>query len=497
MAVNAPPNGQILQNATVNAQVIRQLFAATIAASGGIVDAGGYAVTQNGTPNMSVNVAAGRAWIPGNQVGNISGFLFNTQGQYFALNDAVVNVAVAASNPTNPRIDLVVLQVLDAQYTGSTNLAQLAVITGTAAATPVAPAAPSNSLVLAQVAVAALATSIVNANLTDVRVYSAPLASQAAQGRKNALINAVGFPINQRGAATYSASGYTVDRWLFTLGTGAAGSIQQVAQTPGQNVAGYSPYQLNWNRSAAGTENSTLEQRIEGVSTFAGQTVTMSIVCGTGGGSVDFVPSLVQNFGIGGAPSASVTTTGPVLTATAAVQTLTATFAVPTISGKTLGTTLGADFLSALISRTFNSTNGATGTLVIFAIQVELGSAATALEVPPVAETQAECLRFYTRQLSVSTGDWVGAGVFNATTNVSVHWQWPTKMRAQPVCTSSGAGVLSALGSASFVGSANSFTGTNPWGTNINITVTGATAGQGAHGFLNAIGAWIDASAEL
>jgi len=46
------------------------------------------------------------------------------------------------------------------------------VVTGTAAASPVAPATPANSIALAQVLVGTSVTSILNANITDVRVQT-------------------------------------------------------------------------------------------------------------------------------------------------------------------------------------------------------------------------------------------------------------------------------------------------------------------------------------
>jgi hypothetical protein len=79
-------------------------------------------------------------------------------------------VAVAAANATNPRIDLIVARVYDTAVgdTGPSRWA-LEAVTGTAAPSPAAPAAPTNSVALAQVSVAAAATSVVNAGITDVR----------------------------------------------------------------------------------------------------------------------------------------------------------------------------------------------------------------------------------------------------------------------------------------------------------------------------------------
>lgn len=127
----------------------------------GIVGPSDLAVTQNGTPNMSVNVAAGKAFIDGTENAN--------QGAYLAVNDATVNLAISASSPTNPRKDLVVAKVQDAEWSGATNSWSLAVVTGTPAASPAEPAVPANAVVLALVDVAANATSITNANITDRR----------------------------------------------------------------------------------------------------------------------------------------------------------------------------------------------------------------------------------------------------------------------------------------------------------------------------------------
>lgn len=132
----------------------------------GIIGSGDLAVTQNGTPNMSVNVAAGGAFIRGTQS--------TVQGAYHLANDASVNVAISAADATNPRRDLVIAQVRDAYYSGSTKDARITVVTGTPAASPSDPSLSSypNALVLARVAVAATVTSITTANITDLRTYA-------------------------------------------------------------------------------------------------------------------------------------------------------------------------------------------------------------------------------------------------------------------------------------------------------------------------------------
>jgi hypothetical protein len=113
------------------------------------------------TPDMSVDVLSGHAWIDGTESAS--------QGTYHGYNDATRNLAVAASDATNPRKDLVVARVRDAQYSGATNAWALEVVTGTAAPSPTEPAVPANAVVLALVDVAAGASSVTNANITDRR----------------------------------------------------------------------------------------------------------------------------------------------------------------------------------------------------------------------------------------------------------------------------------------------------------------------------------------
>ncbi len=126
-----------------------------------------FKVQQAGSPNMSVDVFNGIAYIPASEG--------SKQGTYVAVNDATVNKTIATSDPTNPRIDIVVLKVQDAFYSGVTNSWSIAVVTGTPAGSPSPPAAPANSMTIAHVAVAANATSIVNANITDKRYYATSL----------------------------------------------------------------------------------------------------------------------------------------------------------------------------------------------------------------------------------------------------------------------------------------------------------------------------------
>jgi hypothetical protein len=114
--------------------------------------------------NMTVTVDSGWCVIAGTEVTN--------QGYYECYNDAGKIVTVPASDPTFGRIDLIVAQVLDAQYSGTQNLFQIIDVPGIPSATPAVPATPKNSIVLAHVAVAALANTLNYSTLTDERVFT-------------------------------------------------------------------------------------------------------------------------------------------------------------------------------------------------------------------------------------------------------------------------------------------------------------------------------------
>ena len=173
MAMRTPPSWlQAGSHTAENDRLNTQGLVNTAGVSAGTND---LLVTQSGTPAMTVSVAAGWGWVLGTTT--------STQGMYSTYNDAATTLTVTTANPTNPRIDIVCMSVRDAAYTGASNDVILQVVAGTAAASPTVPATPASSIVLAQIAVAAGATSIVNANITDVRTRAKtalPISTTAA-----------------------------------------------------------------------------------------------------------------------------------------------------------------------------------------------------------------------------------------------------------------------------------------------------------------------------
>lgn len=159
------------------AEETRRSLGAVLGLRGGIIGPDDLAVTQNGTPNMSVDVAGGQVVIPGTEA--------TYQGFYICENRGNTDVTIGTADSTNPRRDLVIARVRDSGYSGIADGFDITVVTGSAAASPVDPAVPDNCWVLARVSVAAGATSITNANITDLRTGATGYTSQ--NGRASAL----------------------------------------------------------------------------------------------------------------------------------------------------------------------------------------------------------------------------------------------------------------------------------------------------------------------
>lgn len=157
----------------------RRFWTATL--QEGVLSGGSYQVIQRAAgANMTVDVAS--------SVGDgaiVQGDSVTAQGAYFVPPTAAnVNVDIAAADATNPRNDLVVLEVKDDQHdAGGLNLARVRVITGTPNASAAignapgangTPALPSSCLLLAVVNVTAGLASVVTARISDRRAVANP-----------------------------------------------------------------------------------------------------------------------------------------------------------------------------------------------------------------------------------------------------------------------------------------------------------------------------------
>lgn len=133
---------------------------------------GGHGVFGDGMAvsagaGTSVNVALGVAAVRGTQQSD--------QGVYITSNDASFNVAISAADATNPRKDLIVTRVKDAEFAIAGDTGPIEVVTGTPTGGLTAgnatgrPTPPENALVLAEVYVPAAAASSASYTITDLR----------------------------------------------------------------------------------------------------------------------------------------------------------------------------------------------------------------------------------------------------------------------------------------------------------------------------------------
>ena len=154
----------VLDSEDHTAEEFRHMIRSVTRGAQGPIDANDLVVDEASTPDMSVDVAAGECLIVGTESVD--------QNTYLCHNPSSVNLAIAAADATNDRYDIVIAKVEDSAYSGATDAWSLAVVTGTPAATPADPALPDNHIPLARVEVAALAASIVDADITSLRVFA-------------------------------------------------------------------------------------------------------------------------------------------------------------------------------------------------------------------------------------------------------------------------------------------------------------------------------------
>jgi hypothetical protein len=279
---------------------------------------------------------------------------------------------------------------------------------------------------------------------TDAEVTSA-ISAQNMAG-KNKIING-DFGIWQRGTSfSNPATGsFQADRWSVVWnGTGATRTISRQTFVAGNVIPGYEfNYFYRFAQSVAGTGASynLFQNRIEDVTTYAGQTVTISFWAKAAANTNLAQLNLEQDFGTGGSPSATISnsiSTGTI-TITTSWQRFSYTTTVPSISGKTIGTTTPG-YLGFRVWVPINE----TFTLDFVGFQIEAGSTATnfTTSTGTIQGELAACQRYYQTsfdlgQTPAHNGSYYGEmtlscvnGGFNTNSYGAI--LFPTKMRNAP-----------------------------------------------------------------
>jgi hypothetical protein len=219
-------------------------------------------------------------------------------------------------------------------------------------------------------------------------------------GSGNAIINGA-FEINQRGFTSTTAGGYGFDRWLTSI-VGGTVTYSSQAFTPGTAPeAGYEASnfaRIVTSGQSAADDFAILRQFIEGVRTFANQTVTVSFWARAGSGTPGIYVDLSQVFGSGGSEALNIFAGQATLNTTFTRYSFTVN--VPTISGKTIGPNdhLRVNFFLSAGSNIRASALGIqNNTFDIWGVQVEAGSVATPFRrnANSLQGELAACQRYY------------------------------------------------------------------------------------------------------
>jgi hypothetical protein len=212
-------------------------------------------------------------------------------------------------------------------------------------------------------------------NILDgvVRTTSQINASSADMNAENRIING-DFGLWQRGTS-FTTLVYGADRWINGLVGGTVTQSRQafaLGDALGSTQPAFFLRQTISGQTLASQYANTV-QRIEGVRTYAGQTVTVLGWAKRSSGTGNMAVEASQSFGSGGSPSAAVTGISPTtVTLTGSWAPFAIVMAVPSVSGKTLGTD-NNDHLSLNFWTSAGSDwNARTNSLGLQAIGVDL-----------------------------------------------------------------------------------------------------------------------------
>jgi hypothetical protein len=237
------------------------------------------------------------------------------------------------------------------------------------------------------------------------------------------------FNVAQRGAGPFTANGaYTLDRWQLNLGAGTAsvaafGLIDADRTAIGDEQVSTALRNV-FTGNAAG--DGYMIHKVENVSRLSGKTVTLSLWARSGV-ALKLGLNLAQVFGTGGSPSAPVWATAVAASVTPTWTRYSATFALPSAAGKTFGTN-GDSSTWVTLWYSAGTTNNAlsgnigvqSGTIDVWGVQLEIGSAATPLEKPDPRYDLANAQRFYQTGQIISAANVAAGGAFYASAYFAV-----------------------------------------------------------------------------
>jgi hypothetical protein len=256
---------------------------------------------------------------------------------------------------------------------------------------------------------------------------------------ENRIINGA-FDFWQRGTSSTSAGYVAADRWRNELSGGTVTMSRQsftVGDTLGSNNPTFFLRQTVSGQTLA-SQLAAVRQPIEGVRSYAGQTITILGWARRSSGSGNMAVEMAQNFGTGGSPSAEVTAIGVTTVAlTGSYAPFAVTISVPSVAGKTLGSSgndrLDINFWSSAGSD-YNARTNSLGIQTIgvdlWGIHIKVGTHTTAAtdlyKQPELGPELERCQRYFEPSQFILATSTLGGGVaLNS-------GQWAVKKRGTP-----------------------------------------------------------------
>lgn len=226
---------------------------------------------------------------------------------------------------------------------------------------------------------------------------------------------------------SFTADGVGPNRWRWSEG-GGTGTLSQQTFTLGDTFpqSGLNPdYFVQIADATTGATSPYFEQRIESVKTASDGGLLVTWFLRVTSGTLTVTPQILQNFGSGGSPSSTVTTSGDAITVTTTWQMFTRYFKVPSVSGKTLGSTANTHYLAGRLLLP----SATAYTLQIACPAARLGASVQPIPLPDRALDRMNCRRWIQQPSFIISGDCTSGSTYYTELNFD-----PPLARA-PTCT--------------------------------------------------------------
>jgi hypothetical protein len=271
---------------------------------------------------------------------------------------------------------------------------------------------------------------------------------------ENRIINGA-FDFWQRGTSSTTNGYVAADRWQNSVSGGTV-TMSRQAFTLGDTLGSNNPtYFLRQTVSGQSTsvQYAQISQRVEGVRSYAGQTITILGWARRSSGSGNVAVSLVQIFGTGGSPSSPFVSSGQTVTLTSSFAPFALTFSVPSIAGKTLGTSGDDYFQLNFVTSAGSDYNSSTNSLGLQTIGVDLwgvhikvGTHTTAAvdlyKQPELGPELARCQRYF-EVLPLQAA--LGTNLISSLYTGTIHWaKWDYRVTKRAPATLAGGNGFSA-----------------------------------------------------